>query len=151
MVWPFSKKNKEQLPKLVFKEGEAFLNHQCKYGHTELSPGQGVVAYVVDAVKAFGAPVAVKRQPDGRQSAMLKVASEDGGFHVISYTATNRGDDLKAGDYVIWVPVSYEMPMVDAVEGIDPRFGWVGFIVAKVKAEIDMGGASEFNILSRYD
>lgn len=150
VVWPFSKKKKEQSPVLVFKSGEAFLEFQCKYGHTEIIPGQGVVAYVIDAAKEFGVQNAVRRQPNGTQLAMLKVASEDGGFLVASTTATGMGDDLKAGDYVIWVPAQYNSPMVNAVNEVDPRFGWIGFIVAKIKPEIDPS-AGNFTILSRYD
>lgn len=150
VVWPFSKKKKSTPPALVFRDGKAFLEFQCKYGHTEITPGQGVVAYVIDAATEFGVPNAVRRQPNGTQLAMLKVASEDGGFLVASTTATDRGDDLNAGDTVIWVPAQYNAPMVDAVDGVDPRFGWIGFIVAKIKPEIDPAAGS-FTILSRYD
>lgn len=150
MMWPFVKK-KEKLPStLVFKDGEAFLKLQCKFGQTEIIPGRGIVAYVVDAAREFGVTTAVKRQPNGTQMAMLKVASEDGGFLVMSTTATEKGDPLNPGDCVIWVPMQHQAAMVDAIEGVDPRFGWIGFIVAKIAAEIDPK-SNQFNIICRYD
>ncbi len=149
-MWPFSRKKKESTPALVFKDGEAFLKFQCKYGHTEIIPGQGIVAIVVDAAKEFGVAAAVKRQPNGTQLAALKVSSEDGGFLVMATTATEKGAPLNPDDYVIWVPMQHQAAMVDAVDGIDPRFGWVGFIVAKIKAEIDPK-SEQFSIISRYD
>lgn len=150
MVWPFSKKKKEQRPILVFKGGEAFLEYQCKFGHTEISPGRGIVACVVDAAKELGVATPVKRQPNGTQMAILKVASEDGGFLVMSTTATAEGDALQPGDYVVWVPMEHQAAMVDAIDGVDPRFGWIGFITAKIKAEIDPNG-DQLSIICRYD
>ncbi len=35
-------------------------------------------------------------------------------------------------------------------DGTDERFGWAGFVVAKVKPEIDMANPN-FDIISRYD
>ena len=151
MVWPFTKKTPSQLPdKLVFKSGEAFLEYQCKYGHTKIVPRQGIVAVVLDSQKEFGTRAPTKIEPDGVQIVMLKVASEDGGFVVPSRTPTGNGDRLKPDDVVIWVPIEHAMPAVDAVNEIDPRFGWVGFVVAKVLPEIDMNDPN-FTIMSRYD
>jgi len=47
----------------------------------------------------------------------------------------------------MWVPINYEKEIVPS--GSDPRFGWVGFIVAKVKPEIDMVNQN-FNIICDY-
>lgn len=150
MVWPFSKKT--QIPaglpqKLPFKDGQGFLEYQCEYGFTEIRPKQGVVALVLDSQKEFGTKEAVTVMSDGVQQTTLKVASSDGGFIVASQTATGKGDRLKPGDVVIWVPLQHLGDKVP--EGMDNRFGWVGFIVAKVKPEIDLSNP-EFDIISRY-
>ena len=149
MVWPFSKSKKlSGLPqKLLFKSGADFLEYQCEFGHTKIVPKQGIVALVLDSQKEFGTAEAVKADANGVQTATLKVASDDGGFIVSAQTPSDKGDRLKPGDVVIWVPLQH---IGDAVpEGIDRRFGWVGFIVAKVAPEIDMT-KPDFNILCRY-
>lgn len=93
----------------------------------------------------------MKIEADGRQLAMLKVASDDGGFIVVAQTPSEKGDRLKPDDVVIWVPVNYAKDAVEKAQGhLDPRFGWVGFIVAKVKPEIDMANPS-FEVLCRFD
>ena len=149
MVWPFSKnKPPANLPqKLIFKDGEGFLAYQCKYGFTEIKVRTGIVALVLDA-RQFGIQQAVKVEADGLQRVMLKVASEDGGFMVSAQTLNGKGDLLKPGDVVIWVPMEHIGDVVP--KGIDKRFGWVGFIVAKIAPEIDTSNQN-FNILSRYD
>jgi len=148
-MWPFSKKQKTGFPeKLVFKSGEAFLEYQCDYGHTEIVPKQGIVAVVLDSQKEFGTASPVKVEPDGSQKVILKVASDDGGFIVSSQTPTGKGDRLKPDDVVIWVPLEYTN-IVDMAD-LDPRFGWMGLVVAKVKPEIDMN-KPDFDIISRYD
>jgi len=149
MVWPFSKKNPSGLPqKLPFKSGEAFLEYQCKFGHTDIQPKQGIVALIMDSSVEFGTEKPVKIEPDGTQVVALKVASDDGGFLVIARTASGRGDQLKPDDVVIWVPMLHSKEVVP--DGVDERFGWAGFVVAKVKPEIDMTNPN-FEIISRYD
>ena len=133
--------------KLPFNSGAAFLEYQCEYGFTEIKPKQGVVALVLDA-RQFGTKEAVKVEADGRQMVTLKVASSDGGFIVPAQTPSGRGDRLKPDDVVIWVPLQH---IGDAVPPeMDRRVGWVGFIVAKIAPEIDLGNPN-FKILSRYD
>lgn len=149
MVWPFTKqKAPTGFPqKLPFKSGEAFLEYQCKFGHTKIVPKRGIVALVLDSQKEFGTAQPVKVDPNGVQTATLKVASEDGGFIVSAQTPSGKGDRLRPGDVVIWVPLQH---IGDALpEGIDRRFCWVGFIVAKVAPEIDMS-KPDFDILCRY-
>lgn len=149
MVWPFSKKKPSGLPqKLPFKSGEAFLEYQCQFGHTEIKPKQGIVALVINSAKVFGTQEAVKVELDGTQVVTLKVASDDGGFLVITRTASGRGDRLRPDDVVIWVPMTHSKEVVP--DGTDERFGWAGFVVAKVKPEIDMANPN-FDIISRYD
>ena len=149
VVWPFSKSKKPSgLPqKLPFKSGADFLEYQCKFGHTKIVPKQGIVALVLDSQKEFGTAEAVTVDANGVQTATLKVASDDGGFIVSSQTPSGKGDRLKPGDVVIWVPLQHTGDAVP--EGVDRRFGWVGFIVAKVAPEIDMA-KPDFDILCRY-
>lgn len=147
MVWPFSKKKTPQtMPsKLPFKSGADFLEYQCKFGFTDIKPKQGIVALVLDAKEEFGAASAVSVEPDGQQMAALKVASEDGGFLVMAQTHS-PGDRLKPGDVVIWAPVSYSNTVPP---GTDQRFGWIGFIIAKIEPEIDMSDPN-FKIICKY-
>lgn len=149
IVWPFTKKKAGQEAKVLpFKDGEAFFEYQCKYCETRLVQNQGEIALVIDAAKEFGVPSAVKVEEDGRQLAAIKVASKDGGFIIPAYTATGKGDKLMPGDVVIWVPVEYSEEVGESAE--DPRLGWVGYIVAKVKPEIDMSSPNP-TLLCRYD
>ena len=103
---------------------------------------------MIDSAKEFGTQEAVKVEADGTQILTLKVASDDGGFMVIARTVSGRGDRLRPGDVVIWVPMMHSKEVVP--DGADERFGWAGFVVAKVKPEIDMTNPN-FDIISRYD
>jgi hypothetical protein len=94
-MWPFSKQSAPPQPKL---RGQGFFDLQCKYGHTELAAGQGVVAIVMDAKLTFGTPVSVKVNERGIQTAVIKVASEDGGFIVVATTPSNLGEPLAPGE-----------------------------------------------------
>jgi hypothetical protein len=150
-MWPFGK-NKRAAPEgtpniLQFKSGTAFLEYQCKFGETEIRPNHGVVAVVLDSSKEFGTANAVKIEPDGTQVAALRVASRDGGFMVMARTPRPGGDRLKPDDVVIWIPVSHSPEMV--LPGMDQRFGWIGFIGAKVNAVIDLASPS-FDLVCRY-
>ena len=51
-------------------------------------------------------------------------------------TASCKGDRLQPDDVVLWVPMVYERKAV--MEGVDPRIGWVGLIVAKVRPAINV-------------
>lgn len=133
---------------LVFKSGKGFFELQCKYGHTKIGKGTAIVALVLDARKDYGTPVAVKIAPDGCQTAVLRVASDDGGFVVLAQTPSGIGDRLQPDDVILWVPSTYNEQIGKAMG--DPRSGWVGFIRAKVKSEFDPATRS-FNIICRYD
>ena len=109
---------------------DAFFKHQCKYGDTRIEPGKGVVAMVLDASREFpGIPVAVMVEADGSQQAVLKVISDDGGFIVVAKTPPGKGEPLKLGDFVAWVPREF---IYSEVMGPDRRVGWVGLIRAKL-------------------
>src|SRR3974377_1283581 len=109
---------------------DAFFKHQCKYGDTRIEPGKGVVAMVLDASREFpGIPVAVMVEADGSQQAVLKVISDDGGFIVVAKTPPGKGEPLKLGDFVEWMPREF---IYSEVMGPDRRIGWVGLIRAKL-------------------
>ena len=149
MFWKRKKKS-QNLPIIKYKSGEAFFEMQCKFGHTEIIPQQGIVALVLDSRSEFGAQDQIRVDEDGTQTASLKVASDDGGFVVISKTAGPRGDKLIPGDVVVWVPITHAMPDVPEAADLDERFGWVGFIIAKVIPEMDPS-SDQLSIACRYD
>jgi len=132
---------------LVFKSPEAFFRNQCEFGDTDVVPKKGIVAIVIDTKKDFGTKDAVQIQKDGTQIAMLKVASADGGFPVVARTPLAGGGKLKPKDLVLWVPMLWSNDIVPP--DVDERFGWVGFIVAKLKPEIDMR-KNGFTIVCHY-
>ncbi|WP_296707510.1 hypothetical protein [Rhodoblastus sp.] len=120
----------------VFTEDEtgrkAFFTLQCKYGDNKIEPNKGIVAMVLDAEREFDAPTPVKVEADGKQTAVLRVASRDGGFVVLAKTS-GRGELLRPGDFVIWVPRNYSNDVAETSN--DARFGWVGSIPAKIKTQ----------------
>lgn len=150
MVWPFNKKppRPPSSTKLAFKSGEAFFEYQCRFGVTDIKRKQGLVGLVLDATKEFGINDAKERQPDGTQRRLIKVVSQDGGFIVVANTPTNKGDILRVGDVVIWVPLEYVGNIITISQ--DKRIGWVGLIMAKVQPQIDMTKEG-FTIICRYD
>lgn len=148
MVWPFSKKKQELPENLIFKDGRGFFEYQCKFGHTEIIPKQGIIALVLDSSKEFGTANPVKIEEDGTQIVALRVVSDDGGFTVISRTASGKGARLVSDDIVIWVPIMHSPEIVPPE--VDKRFGWTGFVVARVAPEIDLA-SDNFNLTSRYD
>lgn len=145
MGWFGRKKNK--LPIFRFKSGEDFIDYHCSYMNTRLQPGSPLAAVVLDAREKFGTSVAVKIEDSGLQTALLRVASTDGGFTVMAQTASDNGDKLQPGDSVAWIP-SMHLPEIAKSAG-DDRFGWMGFIVAKIAPEIDEN-SKEMKVLSRY-
>jgi hypothetical protein len=148
-MWPFKPKSapKVALPKLIYKSGEAFFEMQCKYGHTDIVEGQGIVAIMLDAKEEFGTEVAVKIQPNGCQLATIRVAATDGGFRSFAEAASAKGDRLKPGDLVVWVPMTHMKRLADTAG--DHRQGWIGLIVAKVAPETDPAN-NELSLLCRY-
>lgn len=146
-MWPFSKKTSPGPTTLAFKSGEAFVDYHCKYMVTQLEAGSPLAALVLDARKHFGTGEAVKVDEQGNQTVVLRVASNDGGFIALASTASGRGDRLKPGDAVAWVPGQH-MPELAKASG-DVRTGWVGLVVAKVAPEIDMA-KGQMTILCRY-
>ena len=149
-MWPFKNIHQKEsiLQNLVFKDGSAFFEYQCKYGETDIKQNKGVVAIVVDAPKEFGTKTVITVNPDGSQLAIVRVAAEDGGFIVPTNTPSKAGDKLVAGDLVIWVPMVLNKELGSRMG--DPRSGWIGMIRAKIEPEIDLT-KSGFNIICGYD
>ena len=143
----FGRKKDGQLPILKFKNGEAFFEYHCKFMNTRIQPGSPLAALVLDAEKTFGLPVPVRVGEDGVQTAMLKVASDDGGFTVVAQTVSGKGVRLKPGDVVAWLPGQHVPKLAEAAD--DERFGWVGLIVAKIAPEIDEN-TQQMKVLSNY-
>ncbi len=112
---------------------DAFFQLQCKYGDINIEKGKGTIAMVLyprDEFPEFPHPV--KILADGRQLALLKIISEDGGFRVMAMTPTDKGDRLVPGDVVAWIPFAYQ-GMEQLSDGDDKRLGWVGTIRGKVR------------------
>ena len=143
----FNRKKKAELPVMHFAGGEAFVDYHCKYMNTRLEPGLPLAAVVIDPREQFGLPIAVKVDDNGIQTAMLRVASDDGGFMVMAQTASANGAKLVPGDAVAWIPQRHMPQLAQAAE--DERFGWMGLIVAKVAPEIDEN-TKQMKVLSRY-
>jgi hypothetical protein len=124
-------------------EAEARFAQECASGDTRVQEGKGVFALVVDAAKRFGMARALKRNRDGTQSMVLKVASRDGGFFVLA-TTRRPGTPLVPGDAVIWVPVAYDKTF--GTRFSDHRAGWIGFVGAKVAP----AASGDIEIVERY-
>jgi hypothetical protein len=130
-------------PNWIFKSSAGFFDVQCKVGHTKIEKDKGIVALVLDARERIGGSVAVKIEQDGRQLAILRVASDDGGFIVLAHTPSARGDKLQPDDLVIWVPSVYCDELGEAMQ--DKRSGWVGLITDKIAPELP------FKVFCHYD
>jgi hypothetical protein len=151
--WPFGKKAKAPEHTFEFTDTDAgrkaFFDLQCKYGDVQIEKGKGTIAMVLDASQLFPKiPDAVTVKPDGSQFAVIKVISEDGGFIVPAQTPSgSKGDQLKPGDFVAWVPIGLmEIPM----DVPDKRLGWVGLIRAKINW-MEVGTTGPFELICRYD
>jgi hypothetical protein len=139
----------DSLPIIYYKNGEAFFQSQCEFGHTVLVKNTAVVALVLlDAEREFGTSTPISIGQDGSQLAALRVASEDAGFLVFATPPSAEGEKLQPGDVVLWVPYEYRKEAGDHTS--DKRSGWVGLIRAKIKPEINPANPS-FVVACRYD
>ena len=123
------------MPPLIFKDGPAALEYACKYLDCPLQEGSFLPAVVLDPRQLFGAPTAVRVLPDGSQTAMLRVASSDGGFMVLASTAGAKGPRLQAGDFVAWQAAKHSDQVATSMGTKDTRSGWVGLILGTLKTE----------------
>ena len=97
--------------------------------------GSFLPAVVLDAKELLRTSDAVKTQGDGNQIAMLRVASDDGGFLVVATTANPKGPKLLPGQLVAWKAMKYVPDIAKAATAKDKRFGWVGLIVGTLKPD----------------
>lgn len=114
-----------QLP-LYFKSSEAAFEMACKYLDCTIVKNTLLPAIVLDAKEHFSMPVAVKKNADGNQVVVVKVASDQGGFIVPASTLYPNGPDLEPGNLVYWMAGQFNSDI-----GC-----WNGFIVAKLKPQI---------------
>ncbi len=123
----------DKLGPLVFKSNEAAFEYACRFMQCDLAEGAFLPALVVDAREMFGASKALARPSDGTQVAVLRVASRDGGFVVAAQTVGANGPELSPGDFVAWQAAEFSSRI--AAGSDDPRFGWVGLILGRLKAQ----------------
>ncbi len=133
-----------------FDSAEAFFADQCRRASGKIVRRKGLAALVVNGTQELGGERSTLVRDDGTQLAMLTVAAPDGGFRVPATTLTGNGDRLKPGDLVVWVPMQRMSTALDVLGDADTRFLWSGFIVAKIKPELDLS-KSGFEIACRYD
>lgn len=140
-MFDFLKRKKTTLPfasecgisPLYFEGGNAALEYACKFMDCPLGEGVSLPALVLDSRELFGTSTAVKIQDDGNQLAMLRVASDDGGFLVAATTANPKGPKLQPGQLVAWKAMKHVPAIAETTK--DKRFGWVGLIVGTLKPE----------------
>lgn len=107
---------------------EAF-EHACAEHDTLIVPEQPLLAMVLESVSDAGA----QAEGDGCAQLTLKVASDNGGFVVISRTTFAPKQPLHPGDLVCWVPLQHDPELAARAE--DDRFGWVGLVFASFEPE----------------
>ncbi|HEY7758167.1 MAG TPA: hypothetical protein VIA64_02010 [Burkholderiales bacterium] len=120
-------------PARAFQDGIAALRYACRFLECPLHEGVFLPAVVLDPREVLERQNAVKVQRMGNQTALLCVASNDGGFVVAARTAGPKGPWLEPGQLVAWKAVRYVPEVANAVS--DKRFGWVGVIVGTLKPE----------------
>jgi len=117
---------------LPFKDNASAFEYACIYLECEVAKGAMLPAIVQDGKALFGTQVSVTAAADGTQTAVVKVASKDGGFLVVAKTP-GPGPELRPGDFVAWLAHSHVAKLAEASP--DKRFGWVGLIVGTLKPE----------------
>ena len=121
---------------LAFKSNKAAFEYACASMRCDVVKGQELPALVVGATHAFAAPAPVAKGGRDLQTAVLRVASSDGGFLAVALSF-GRGPDLNVGDLVAWVPGEYCEDL--AATSADRRFGWVGLIVGTLEPRYVQG------------
>ena len=119
---------------LIFNDNFSAFEYACKYLDTSLSANKPMPAIIIPGPSGEQ-PVLLD---SGRQRAMLKVCSADGGFFVIADSSYSKGPKLRIGDLVAWLPVSYAEELTDKIE--DLRSAMVGFILGTIHPELTSTG-----------
>lgn len=108
---------------LFFKDNASAFEYACQYLDTNLSANKAMPAIIIPGPSGEQ-PVLLD---SGRQRAILRVCSDDGGFFVIADSSYSKGPRLMIGDLVAWLPVDYAEELKDKFD--DPRTAMVGFII----------------------
>jgi hypothetical protein len=124
-------------PPAFFKDAAAAFEYGCNCLECPLLEGGGLPALVLDARELFGVAEPIKLEPDGNQIAVLRVASNDGGFIVDAITAGPKGPTLDPGQLVWWLAIRHKPDIADLSK--DRRFGWLGVILCTLKLEYRNG------------
>lgn len=120
-----------------FPDTVSAFNYACEALDCSIEAYRPLPALVMNAAGMFNTAEGVKREDDGTQLAMLKVASADGGFFVLSKTSGPSGPALQVGEFVAWMPVEYSVDLAKSSE--DERFGWVGMIFGTLDTKRESG------------
>jgi len=124
-------------PLLKYKDNKSAFEMACKYLNTDLSPDVDLAALVVDHRSMedmlLGRGSAVRIDESGNQVMFLQISSSDGGFLAVSKTLGPNGPRLVPGDLVAWRAEDYLAGAAHLMN--DPKSGWVGLVIAKLKPE----------------
>lgn len=134
---------------LAFKDGVAALEYACKFMDCPLREGVSLPALVIDSRGILGETAGGQTLEDGNQIAVLRVASDDGGFLVLATTSGPKGPKLHVGDLVAWVAVRHSPEVSASMSSKDPRSGWIGLIIGTLKPEHCRGkwiGGAKFSL-----
>jgi hypothetical protein len=126
-------------PPLVFRDATEAVAYACEFLELPLRERAFLPAVVLDACVELGAKGPVETRADGKQVAVLRVASADGGFAVIATTLGPQGPKLAPGDFVAWQAGTYREEVAANVGAIDKRSGWTGVIIGTLKPELRDG------------
>tara|TARA_R110002073_G_scaffold18337_4_gene68059 strand:- start:7847 stop:8251 length:405 start_codon:yes stop_codon:yes gene_type:complete len=119
----------DDAPHRKFASSMEAFEHACAEHDTLIVPEHPMLAMVLESVAEGG----LRNEGDGCAELTLKVASEDGGFVVISRTTFAPKQALRPGDLVCWVPLQQDEEL--ATRAKDARFGWVGLVFASFEPE----------------
>jgi hypothetical protein len=126
-------------PPLTFRDALEAVAYACEFLELPLRERSFLPAIVLDARVELGAKDPVQTLADGKQVAVLRVASVDGGFAVIATTLGPHGPKLAPGDFVAWQAGTYKEEVAVNVGAIDKRSGWTGVIIGTLKPELRDG------------
>ena len=128
----------------VFASTQEAFDHACREHDCTIVVEEPMLAMVLDAHLEFGAAESITVEDDGCFQVTLKVASNDGGFILLSRTTKPPKQPLNVGDLVCWVPLKHDPDLGN--ETNEERFGWAGLVFATLEPvwEEDEWGLREF-------